>query len=79
MKYKYFERKLSIENKQKNNTLEVFDIDDILLQEIYSLKEKLKIAIYHLHKFDPTFDINDYVHRLNSVDFDTWIEEINGK
>jgi hypothetical protein len=50
-------------------------IDDILLQEIYSLKEKLKFAIYHLHNFDPTFDINDYTHRLNSVDFDQWIEE----
>lgn len=52
-------------------------LDDILLQEIYSLKEKLKIAIYHLHHFDPTFDINEYYHKLNSVEFDQWMEELS--
>jgi hypothetical protein len=52
-------------------------IDDLLLQEIYSLREKLKIAVYHLKQLDPNFDVDDYMHRLNSVEFEQWMEEIS--
>lgn len=51
-------------------------IDDLLLQEIFSLKEKLKIAVYHLKQLDPKLDVSDYMHSLNSVEFDQWMEEL---
>jgi hypothetical protein len=53
------------------------EVDDLLLQEIYSLREKLKIATYHLKQFDENFNENEYLHTLNSVEFDQWMEEIS--
>jgi len=52
-------------------------IDDILLQEIFSLREKLKIAIEYIKFYDQTFDENEFVHQVGSVDYDQWIEELH--
>jgi hypothetical protein len=51
-------------------------IDDILLQEIYSLREKLKIAIAAIKADHSDFDEQEFTHRLNSVDFDQLMEEL---
>lgn len=51
-------------------------IDDILLQEIFSLREKLKIAIEYIKFYNPAFDENEFVHQVGSVDYDQWIEEL---
>ena len=53
------------------------DIDDILLQEIFSLKEKLKIACAIVKNYEPDFDESEFMHKLNSADFDQLIEELN--
>jgi hypothetical protein len=53
------------------------EIDDLLLQEIYSLREKLKIACWAIKYYEPDFDESEFMHRLNSVDFDQLMEEFN--
>jgi hypothetical protein len=55
------------------------EVDDgILWQEIYSLREKLKIAVDALKSDNPDFDDHEFTHRLNSVDFDQLMEELAG-
>lgn len=54
-------------------------IDDLLLQEVYSLREKLKIPIGAVKSYNPEFDDREFTHRLNSVDFDQLMEELNGE
>lgn len=51
-------------------------IDDILLQEIYSLREQLKIAADIIKSYDPNFDKKDFLHRLKSIDYEQWLEEL---
>ncbi len=51
-------------------------VDDLLIQEVYSLREKLKIAVAAIKANDPGFDDRLFVHRLNSVDFDQLMEEL---
>jgi hypothetical protein len=51
-------------------------IDDLLLQEIFSLREKLKIAIHYIKFYDPTFDEREFIHQVGSVEYDQWIEEL---
>lgn len=51
-------------------------IDDLLLQEIYSLREKLKIAVEAIKFYAPDFDDKEFVHRLNAVDYDQLMEEL---
>jgi len=51
--------------------------DELLWQEIYSLREKLKIAIDAIKSYEPNFDSNEFMHRLNSVDFDQLMEELS--
>ena len=53
-------------------------IDDLLLQEIYSLREKLKIAVAAIKFYDPTFDDAEFTHRLGAVDYEQLMEELNG-
>jgi hypothetical protein len=55
------------------------EIDDMLLQEIFSLREKLKIAVYHLKQLDKNFDEIEYLYTLNSIEFDQWMEEIQSE
>jgi len=43
--------------------------DGLLWQEIYSLREKLKIAISDIKSYDVDFDDKQFTHRLNAVDF----------
>ena len=50
-------------------------MDDILLQEIFSLREKLKIAIEYIKYHDPEFDERLFIHQINSVDYKQWMEE----
>jgi hypothetical protein len=52
-------------------------VDDLLLQEIYSLREKLKIAIAAIKADNPGFDDQAFIHQLNSVDFDQLMEELS--
>ena len=42
-------------------------IDDTLLQEIFSLREKLKIAIAYIKSHDPSFDESEFIHQVGSV------------
>ena len=49
--------------------------DGLLWQEIFSLREKLKIAIAAIKSYEPDFDDREFMHRLNSVDYDQFMEE----
>jgi len=51
-------------------------IDDILLQEVFSLREKLRIAIDYIKFYDTNFDESEFLHQMNSVDYEQWIEEM---
>ena len=51
-------------------------LDDILLQEILSLREKLKIAMTYIKFYDINFDESEFLHQMNSVDYEQWIEEM---
>ena len=51
-------------------------IDDLLLQEIFSLREKLKIAIGYIKFYNPTFDEKEFIHQVGSVEYDQWVEEL---
>jgi hypothetical protein len=51
-------------------------IDDILLQEIFSLREKLKIAIDYIKFYNPSFDEKEFIHQVGSVEYEQWIEEL---
>jgi hypothetical protein len=50
--------------------------DDLLWQEIFSLREKLKIAVAALKNDNPDFDDVEFMHRLNAVDYDQLMEEL---
>lgn len=52
--------------------------DELLWQEIYSLREKLKIAVEAIKSYDPEFDDILFLHQLNSVDYDQLMEELSG-
>jgi len=52
-------------------------MDELLWQEIYSLREKLKIAIDAIKSYEPDFDDKEFMHRLNAVDYDQLMEELN--
>lgn len=51
-------------------------IDDLLLQEIFSLREKLKIAVEAIKSSEPDFDAQLFMHRLGSVDYEQLMEEL---
>jgi hypothetical protein len=51
-------------------------IDDLLLQEIFSLREQLKIAVAAIKSECPKFDDQEFVHRLKAVDYEQLMEEI---
>lgn len=52
-------------------------VDDLLLQEIFSLREKLKIAVAAIKADNPDFDEVEFLHQCNSVDYDQLMEELN--
>ena len=52
-------------------------MDELLWQEIFSLREKLKIAVSAIKSYDPDFDDREFTHRLNSVDYDQLMEELS--
>jgi len=75
-------RQSSIENKKLWNARPESEsmtnrpaVDDLLLQEIYSLREKLKIAISAIKHTIPEFDDQLFLHQCNAVDFDQMMEE----
>jgi hypothetical protein len=51
-------------------------IDDLLLQEIFSLREQLKIAVEAIKSLNPDFDDQEFIHRLKAVDYEQLMEEI---
>jgi hypothetical protein len=55
----------------------MFVDDGLLWQEIFSLREKLKIAVAAIKSYDPDFDDREFTHRLNSVDYDQLMEELS--
>jgi hypothetical protein len=73
-----FGKEFSIYEKAKAETTQEASIDDLLLQEIYSLREKLKIAVAAIKSYDPTFDDAEFTHRLGAVDYEQLMEELNG-
>ena len=52
--------------------------DELLWQEIFSLREKLKIAVEAIKSYEPEFDDQLFMHQLNSVDYDQLMEELLG-
>ena len=50
-------------------------IDDILLQEIQSLKEQLKIMVNIVKQYAPAFDTGDFIHSLSTEDYQLYLEE----
>jgi hypothetical protein len=57
-------------------TLSADHIDDLLLQEIFSLREQLKIAVEAIKSYDSDFDDQEFTHRLKAVDYEQLMEEI---
>ena len=49
--------------------------DEILLQEIQSLKEKLKIAIEIIKKYEHGLDVSDFYHDIGTEDYLSYIEK----
>jgi hypothetical protein len=60
----------------KTKALSADHIDDLLLQEIFSLREQLKIAVEAIKSLNPDFDDQEFVHRLKAVDYEQLMEEI---
>ena len=54
-------------------------MNDILLQEIFSLREKLKIAVEYIKYHDPEFNEELFMHQVNSVDYEQLMEECEDK
>lgn len=50
-------------------------MDELLWQEIYSLRDKLKIAVAAIKSYDQYFDDKEFVHCLNNVEYDQMMEE----
>ena len=50
-------------------------VDDLLLQEIQSLKEQLRIAISIIKQYAPEFDECDLMLDLSTEDYWTYIED----
>ena len=50
-------------------------IDDILLQEIYSLREQIKILIKIVKYYEPDLDESSLYHDLSTCDFMEYIED----
>ena len=50
-------------------------VDDVLLQEIQSLKDQLRIAIYIIKQHAPEFDEGDFMHDLRTEDYWAYIED----
>lgn len=51
-------------------------IDDLLLQEIFSLREQLKIAVEALKRECPYLNETEFLHHLKAVDYEQLMEEI---
>jgi len=49
-------------------------VDDILLQEICSLKEKLKIAFKIVQYYEPDAKESDFMHDLGTEDYQLYLE-----
>jgi hypothetical protein len=49
-------------------------VDDILLQEICSLKEKLKIATRIVKYYVPDLNEADFMHDIGTEDFQLYLE-----
>ena len=72
--------------EMESKTINDVATDDIVLAEVYSLREKLKIAAGIIHQLDPNYDVTEFLHQVSSADFDqreedlspiTWNDAIN--
>jgi len=52
-------------------------LDDVLLQEIYSLREKIKIITTMLKTYEPDLDVSMFLHSLGHGDYQEWVELCN--
>ena len=50
-------------------------IDDLLLQEIYSLREKLMILTKIVKYYEPDMDEGLFIHDLGTVDYQMYLKE----
>ena len=51
-------------------------LDDLLLQEIYSLREKLKIAVQIVKYYEPDLDVSAFMHDIGTCDYEEYIDYI---
>ena len=49
--------------------------DETLIQEIQSLKEKLKIATEIIKKYEPGLDVSNFYHDIGTEDYLSYIEK----
>jgi len=62
-------------NTMINAIYDHLQIDDILLQEIVSLNEKIKILIKIQKYYNPELDESKFIAELGATDFQTFIDE----
>lgn len=67
----YCERKRTPKRRSRGKM-----IDDILLQEIFSLREQIKILTKIVKYYEPDLNEGDFIHDLSTCDFYTYMEEI---
>jgi hypothetical protein len=51
-------------------------IDDLLLQEIQSLREKLKIAVHILEFYCPDLNEPKFMHDIGTCDYQDYLEQL---
>ena len=51
-------------------------IDDILLQEIQSLKEQLRICIKIVKYYEPNLDESKFWHDISTCDYQDYLKEL---
>lgn len=54
-------------------------VDDILLQEIQSLKEKMQILLKIVKYYEPDLDESQFLHDLGTCDYQEYIDEVYGE
>ena len=52
--------------------------DEILIQEIFSLREKLKIATKIVKYYEPDMSESDFFHDIGTCDLQEYMEQLKG-
>ncbi len=61
---------------QKNQTTEFICDDGLLWQEIFALRSKLRIAVEALKYYEPAYNVDEFMHDLNSCDYEQLMDEL---